>query len=94
LSEEQMREIQKLRMQDPVKWTTAKLARKYGCTTLFVTVLSKAIEKEKGNNRELWLKEKERKEKVLEAVKARWGPRRRMAREDRERRKELALSDA
>jgi len=88
-----MREIQKLRMQDPVKWTTHKLAKKYGCTSLFVTILSKAVEKEKENNRSLWLMEKDRKEKALEAVKARWGDRRRMAREDRSKRIEMVLRD-
>lgn len=88
-----MRDIQRLRMQDPVKWTTHKLAKKYGCTSLFVTILSKAIEKEKENNRSLWERERERKEKVLEAVKARWGDRRRMAREDRAKRIEMVLRD-
>lgn len=88
-----MREIQKLRMQDPVKWTTHKLAKKYGCTSFFVTVLSKGIEKAEGNNRDAWLKERERKEKVLEVARGRWGDRRRMAREDRGKRAELALRD-
>ena len=88
-----MREIQRLRMLDPVKYTTHKLAREYGCTTMFVTQLSGVLEKVVGNNREAWLAEKKRKEEVLEAVRARWGPRRTMAREDRIKRRELALRD-
>ena len=93
LSESDMREIQRLRMQDPVKWTTHKLAKKFGCTSLFVTVLSKAIAKEKENNRYMWETEKNRKEKVLQAISARWGDRRRIAREDKAKRRELILRD-
>jgi len=80
-------------MQDPVKWTTHKLAKKFGCTSLFVTVLSKAIAKEKENNRYMWETEKNRKEKVLQAISARWGDRRRIAREDKAKRRELILRD-
>lgn len=80
-------------MQDPVKYTTHKLAREYNCSSLFVTQLSNVLEKEEENNRAAWLAEKKRKDAVLEAVRERWGPRRTMAREDRLKRQELALRD-
>ena len=69
-------------MTDPENWTRLKLARKFNCSSLFVGMCCEAT------------KEKVEVEKAkLEALKARWGPKRRMAREDRVKRREAVYRD-
>jgi len=82
LSEEDVAEIRRLRTTDPENWTRLKLARKFNCSSLFVGMCCEAT------------KEKIEAEKAkLEALKARWGPKRRMAREDRFKRREAVYRD-
>ncbi|MCJ1423943.1 hypothetical protein MMC29_001828 [Sticta canariensis] len=78
LREEEIAEIRRLRTTDPNVWTRKKLAEKYDCSQFFVGMVVQAS-KEK--------KEKER--QILENVKEKWGRRRRYAREDRKKRREL-----
>jgi hypothetical protein len=82
LLEEDVVEIRRLRTSDPVKWSRLRLARKFNCSSLFVGICCEAT------------KEKVEAEKAkLEALKARWGPKRRMAREDRIKRREASYRD-
>ncbi|KAJ4311303.1 hypothetical protein N0V94_008021 [Neodidymelliopsis sp. IMI 364377] len=82
LDEAQIAEIRKLRLGDPDKWTRVKLAEKFGCSQFFVGMVAKAPEKA------------ERVALEHEAARQKWGVRRKMAREDRERRKVLWGRDA
>jgi hypothetical protein len=82
LSEEDVAEIKRLRSTNPEKWTRTKLARKFNCSSLFVGICCEAIGEKKAAERT-----------KLEAVKARWGPKRRMAREDRLKRREAVYRD-
>ncbi|TAQ89380.1 hypothetical protein B7494_g2264 [Chlorociboria aeruginascens] len=79
LSEADVEEIRRLRTENPEKWSRNKLAKKFNCSSLFIVSICEAPES----------KQELEKAKV-EAVRARWGPRRTMAREDRVKR--LALS--
>lgn len=88
-----MREIQRLRREDPVKNTTRAMARKFGCSTNFVVMLSSTLEKDAESNTAAWRREQDRRLREVEAVRARWGDRRRMAREDRLKRREMVLRD-
>ncbi|KAK8198224.1 mitochondrial 54S ribosomal mL58 domain-containing protein [Phyllosticta capitalensis] len=69
-------EIRRLRALDPATWTRQKLADKFECSQFFVGLVAPAPE------------HAQRKADEVEAIKARWGPRRREAREERRRRKE------
>jgi hypothetical protein len=82
LSEEDVAEIKRLRLTDPERWTRIKLARKFNCSSLFVGICCEATEEKKAVERA-----------KVEAVKARWGPKRRMAREDRLKRREAIYRD-
>lgn len=67
-----------MRTTDPYLWTRKKLAEKFDCSQFFVGIVVQAS------------KEKKEKEKqILENVKEKWGRRRRYAREDRRKRREL-----
>jgi hypothetical protein len=82
LTEEDVAEIRRLRTTDPENWTRLKLARKFNCSSLFVGMCCGAT------------KEKIEAEKAkLEVLKARWGPKRRMAREDKVKRREAVYRD-
>jgi hypothetical protein len=82
LTEEDIKEIQRLRVEDPNTWTREKLAEKFNCSQFFVSIVAK---------NEAAGKEYERR---LEEVKKRWGPGRSLARHERGRRKELWGRDA
>lgn len=82
LGEKEIAEIQRLRKLDPERWTRTKLAEKFGCSQFFVGMVAKCPERGVSVAKE------------REAARERWGQRRRMAREDRERRKELWGRDA
>lgn len=82
LTEADIEEIRRLRAEDPDQWTRVRLAEKFGCSQFFVGMVAKNAEKA---------------EKVTaehQKAKERWGARRRMAREDRGRRKMLWGRDA
>ncbi|KAH9906614.1 mitochondrial ribosomal protein subunit L20-domain-containing protein [Xylariomycetidae sp. FL2044] len=80
VTREQVDEMRALRAEDPDKWSVVRLADKYGCTPYFVLMCCKA-------NREHQARERER----LAAIKARWGPIRTQAREERRKRKALLM---
>ena len=82
LTETEIAEIHRLRSADPLSWTAVKLARKFNCSTFFVRMCCEASEDVKKLER-----------KKLEEARAKWGTKRTRAREDRTKRKELALRD-
>ncbi|KAF2106129.1 mitochondrial ribosomal protein subunit L20-domain-containing protein, partial [Lophiotrema nucula] len=76
LTPEEVKEIQRLRQEDPVAWTRVRLAERFGCSQFFVGMVAKnegAAERVRAEQ---------------EKVMRRWGRVRRMAREDRGRRRE------
>lgn len=74
--------MRQLRASDPSKWTIDVLAAKYECSTLFVRICAKNVE--------AGVAHRVRREAEME----RWGQKKRMAREDRRRRKDLWGRDA
>jgi len=72
-------EMRKLRAEDPTKWTRSRLAERFQCTSLFVSRVT-------GDSVTVEYKREARREHG--EARAKWGKRRREAREDRERRKE------
>ncbi|PYH41144.1 mitochondrial 54S ribosomal protein mL58 [Aspergillus saccharolyticus JOP 1030-1] len=70
-------EIRRLRTSDPMTWSRSKLAKRFDCSPLFISMVCGASPEKK-----------EMQKQVLEAVQSRWGTKRRMAREDRKLRKE------
>ncbi|KAL8950489.1 MAG: hypothetical protein Q9222_003478 [Ikaeria aurantiellina] len=78
LKETEITEIRRLREKDPFTWSRKKLAEKFDCSEFFVAMICEASPERKEQQR-----------KALEDVKARWGTRRRHAREDRQKRREL-----
>ncbi|KAK3197689.1 hypothetical protein GRF29_216g913819 [Pseudopithomyces chartarum] len=82
LTDVEIKEIQRLRAEDPVRWTRVRLAEKFGCTQFFVGMIAKDEAKAEKVARE------------HERARSKWGERRRDARHQRERRKELWGRDA
>ena len=78
LGEKEIEEIRKLRTEDPFKWTRKTLAEKYDCSQFFVGLICQASKERLEQQRQ-----------ELENIKSKWGQRRRHAREDRTRRREL-----
>lgn len=70
-------EIRRLRLSDPMTWSRHKLAKRFECSPIFVAMACEAGSEKKQIQKQ-----------VLEAVQSRWGPKRRMAREDRQLRRE------
>ncbi|KAJ5966004.1 hypothetical protein N7481_012718 [Penicillium waksmanii] len=77
LTPEDVEEIRKLRLNDPMTWSRYSLAKKFECSPLFIAKVCGASPEKKAIQKQ-----------VLEAVQSRWGPKRRMAREDRKLRRE------
>lgn len=77
LTKEDVEQIRKLRVEDPITWSKYKLARRYECSAYFINMVCRTIPEKY-----------EIQKKVLDAVTSRWGAKRRMAREDRKLRKE------
>ncbi|KAF4983243.1 hypothetical protein FDECE_17342 [Fusarium decemcellulare] len=75
LSAADIKEMKRLRAEDPVKWSVNELAEKFGCSTIFVKMAAPAPASHLKNLEA----KKERRE-------ARWGAIRTQAREDRKRR--------
>jgi hypothetical protein len=75
LKPEHIQEMRRLRNEDPLKWSNAALAKKFECSRMFVLMAAPAPKEHLE-----WLKT------VLEKKKARWGPIRTKAREERSRR--------
>jgi len=82
LSEEDVEEMRRLRALDPEKWSILKLARKFNCSSWFIKYCC-----------DVPIEKVEAQKAKLEATKARWGPKRRMAREDRVKRREAVYRD-
>ena len=82
LNDADIAEIRKLRSSEPLKWSVYKLARKFNCSTFFIRMCCPATPEKKEMDKQ-----------KLEAQKARWGPRRTKAREDRQKRWDLILKD-
>ena len=78
LTSEDIAEIRRLRKENPEVWTRAKLAKQFDCSSLFIGIVCEASREHN-----------EKQAKILEDIKSRWGRRRRTAREDRVRRREL-----
>lgn len=84
LSEKEIKEIISLKKRSPDEWTNGKLARKFGCSNSFISICLSYSGVDDTNRKELM-------KARLEAVKAKWGPRRTKAREDRLKRYNLAF---
>ncbi|KAI4257321.1 MAG: hypothetical protein LQ352_001671 [Teloschistes flavicans] len=78
LKEDDIRAIRKLRLEDPLTWSRKKLAQRFDCSEWFVASVCNAPSERKAQH-----------EKELEEIRARWGNRRRYAREDRQKRREM-----
>ncbi|KAL8823402.1 MAG: hypothetical protein Q9191_005887 [Dirinaria sp. TL-2023a] len=78
LREQDIEEIRRLRTQDPNKWTQNKLAKQFECAPFFIGMVCRAPKERV-----------ERQKAALEQVKEKWGRKRREAREDRQKRREL-----
>ncbi|KAL8763086.1 MAG: hypothetical protein Q9184_001046 [Pyrenodesmia sp. 2 TL-2023] len=78
LKEEEITEIHRLRKEDPFTWTRKKLAQKFNCSEFFVAMICEASPERKAQQ-----------QRALDEIKARWGNRRRHAREDRQKRRAL-----
>ena len=77
LTQEDVEQMRQLRALDPKKWTIGALADKFKCSYFFAQITCKNA-----------AAGKEAAEK-LQQIKEKWGPRKRMAREDRTKRKDL-----
>ncbi len=75
LTKADIEEMRRLRTEDPVTNSVVTLARKYECSQLFIMMCCHSPPEHQAKMREEEAK-----------VRARWGPRRRAAREERERR--------
>lgn len=78
LTPKEIEEIRHLRTEDPFTWTRKKLAEKYVCSQFFVGMVCEASKERK-----------EQQKQIMEHVKEKWGRRKRYAREDRAKRREL-----
>ncbi|MCJ1312141.1 hypothetical protein MMC25_005815 [Agyrium rufum] len=78
LMEADIAEIRRLRTEDPFVWTRLKLAEKYDCSPYIVGLIVSANEQRLEQSR-----------LAMEAIKARWGPRKRAAMEDRKKRRAM-----
>lgn len=83
LTEKDMDEMRALRKEDPVKWSALQLAKKFDCSSLFASFVTEGLAQGK----------KEQQQQVTAVVHSRWGPKRRIAREDRQLRKEKWFRD-
>ena len=84
LNEEDIREMKRLRREDPDQWSATQLQKKFDCSGVFVRFVIRGMSKEKMEQQKL----------VSETVKSNWGIKRRVAREDRAIRKEKWFRDA
>ncbi|ROT41429.1 hypothetical protein SODALDRAFT_271197 [Sodiomyces alkalinus F11] len=78
LTREDVAEIRRLRAEDPARWSVNRLAKKFDCSEVFITICTPAPRDHKENL-----------ERKLEAVKRRWGAIRTKARVERAKRKDM-----
>ena len=84
LTEEDVKEMRRLRRDDPYKWSATALCKKFDCSNIFVIRVIKGLAPEK----------LQQQKSVSAVVKSNWGIKRRVAREDRSIRKEKWFRDA
>ena len=77
LTPSDVEEIRRLRLSDPMTWSANKLAKRFDCAPKFIMIACEAAPQKK-----------EMQKKILEAVQSRWGQKKRMAREDRQLRRQ------
>lgn len=82
LTAEDVAKIQKLRLEDPEKWTRKALAAEFKCSPFFISMVSKP---DAGRMEEM--------NKRLETIKGEWTQHRKDSRRDRSRRREFWLKD-
>lgn len=82
LNESDIKEIQKLRLEDPEKWTRKALAEKFQCSPFFISMVSTP---DQGRDAEM--------NSRLETIKSSWTEHRANSRRDRTRRREVWLRD-
>ncbi|KAI0601677.1 mitochondrial ribosomal protein subunit L20-domain-containing protein [Biscogniauxia sp. FL1348] len=80
VSREEVEEMRALRAADPARWSVVRLAERFKCTRLFVMMCCRASREHRDQERER-----------LEAIRARWGPVRTTAREERQKRRKMLL---
>ncbi|KJZ73847.1 hypothetical protein HIM_06740 [Hirsutella minnesotensis 3608] len=78
LGQAEIEEMRRLRHEDPLRWSTNKLAKKFNCSTVFVSLAARPP-----------AEHIEFVKKKLEKKKARWGLTKALAREARHRRNEM-----
>ncbi|CDO91874.1 unnamed protein product [Kluyveromyces dobzhanskii CBS 2104] len=78
LKPEDIAEIKRLRLEDPVKNSRKTLAKKYNCSPLFISIVS-----EPPKERQIEMSHR------LETIKSQWHPKRTLARAERKKRKTL-----
>jgi hypothetical protein len=81
LTKEDIEQMRALRAEDPVKNSVQALAERFGCSKLFVMMCCQSPREHR-----------DRMKAAEEAAKARWGPRRAAAREERARRWEMVAN--
>ncbi len=84
LSQEDVAAIQSLNRKEPNVWTNTKLAKKFNCSSTFISI---CLSQAGGVDTSIRKAEMQAK---WEAIKAKWGPRRLKAREDAQKRYEAA----
>ncbi|KAI1631844.1 mitochondrial ribosomal protein subunit L20-domain-containing protein [Biscogniauxia mediterranea] len=82
VSREEVEEMRALRAADPARWSVVRLAERFKCSRLFVMMCCRASREHRDQERER-----------LEAIRARWGPIRTEAREERQKRRKMLLRD-
>ncbi|KAI1491787.1 mitochondrial ribosomal protein subunit L20-domain-containing protein [Biscogniauxia mediterranea] len=80
VSREEVEEMRALRAADPARWSVVRLAERFKCSRLFVMMCCRASREHRDQERER-----------LDAIRARWGPIRTNAREERQKRRKMLL---
>ncbi|KAH7325789.1 mitochondrial ribosomal protein subunit L20-domain-containing protein [Stachybotrys elegans] len=80
MTAQNVKEMRRLRNEDPIQWSVSALAKKFECSPVFVKMAAPAPKEHLE-----WLKSK------WERKQARWGPIKSQAYEDRVRRREMTL---
>lgn len=81
LTKDDVAEIRRLRAENPAKWSVNRLAKKFDCSEVFITICTPAPREHK-----------ERLERKVDAVKNRWGQIRTKARTERKKRKDMLFT--
>ena len=82
MSDEDIKKMQQLRMENPEKWTAGKLAKEFGCTQGFARMWTKLP-------KEVQRKALARRDAEHEKQRAKWGEKKLLQKEIRDKRKEF-----